>query len=275
LGEPDTVKSIKAADLVAFAKKYYTAPNVVLVGTGPVKHDELVSLASKALSALPTAKPLHIGVVDYVGSEIRIRDDTSHSIHAAFTFEGVGRADEHYWTFLLLKTLIGSWSRDGRSGIYQSSRLAETVALEKLASNFRAFYHPYNTTGLFGVYTETTTDKIDDLTYEIFNEFQKLAMYIGEPELFRAKNQLKSDLLSQLENPLKAVCDLGNHVIASGRPLSVSEQFKRIEDIELSDLQTLLDTYLTDIDPVVVGYGPLENLPDYNLMRNWTYWNRW
>jgi len=55
----------------------------------------------------------------------------------------------------------------------------------------------------------------------------------------------------------------------------VSEQFKRIEDIELSALQTLLDTNLTDIDPVVVGYGPLENLPDYNLMRNWTYWNRW
>jgi len=276
LGESSTVKTIKAADLTNFVQKYYTAPNIILVGTGAVNHDELVALASKSLASLPTTRTVPFGRIDYVGSEIRIRDDTVSPLRAAFAFEVVGRDHPHYWTLMLLKTLLGSWSynRDG-GGVFLSSPLAETIATEKLAYEFHAFYQPYNNTGLFGVYAESTNEKIDDLTYEIFNQYQKLATYMTSQEIQRAKNQLKLNFLSCLQAPKPLANDLANNVLSTSRALSIAEQFKRIDAIEVSDLQHLLDTYLTDVDPVVVGHGPIENLPDYNIMRSWTYWNRW
>jgi len=275
LGEPSIVKNIQNADLVKFAQKHYNYQNMVLVGTGAVNHDELVTLAKKSFTK-PSSKPIEpLGPIDYVGCEIRIRDDTIYPIRVAFTFEAVGKSDPHYWAFLLLKTILSSWSHNSGISNYQSSRLAEIVATENLAYFYRTFYIPYNNTGLFGIYGETSPHQLDDYTYEVFHEFQKLATYINEQELARAKNQLKSELLSRLEDPTNLAHEIGGNVLSSSRALSIAEQFKRINDIDIADVLYILNNYFTDVDPVVIGHGPIDELPDYNIIRNWTYWNRW
>jgi len=275
IGEPSVIKNIKNEDLLKFAQKHYSTHNMVLVGTGDVNHDELIALADKSFSNSVPKRIEPIGPVDFVGSDIRIRDDTSYPARLAFTFEAVGKSDPNYWAFLLLKTLIGSWSHNSGTSNYQSARLAEIMGTEKLAYNYHAFYYPYNTTGLFGIYGETSPHHLDDFTYECFNEFQKQGTYITDQDLLRAKNQLKLELLSRLQDPTNLAHDIGDAVLSSSRALSIAEQWKRIHDIQVSDIISILNTYLTDVDPVVVGHGPIDDLLDYNTLRNWTYWNRW
>jgi len=277
LGEGSTTKNLKKEDIVKFAKDFYTSGNIVVVGTGAVQHDQLVELTKTHFANIPTGRNPRdpLSFVDYIGSEIRIHDDTTHLVRAIFSYEGLGRSHPHYWTLKLLKILIGNFSHSELEGQFKSSRIVETIAIEKLASHLHSFYLPYNNTGLFGTYVETTEDKIDDLTYEVYNEYQKLATYLSVQEVQRAKNTLKTKLLAHLEDPTSLAASIGTNILSVSRALSIPEIIHRVDAIQIKDIEDLVSTYFTDVDPVVVAYGPVGELPDYGIIRNWTYWNRW
>jgi len=273
VGEPDVIKFITPESIINFKNQFYSTNSLVIVGTGAVKHEQLEQLASSI--NLPNVHVKPYSRVDYVGSEIRIRDDTSHDVRVTFSWEAVGRSHPDFWNFVLLKVLVGQWQNDSLTATFSSSRWAESIALNKTVSTYQSHYKPYNATGLFQVYMETSPQKQDDATYLIFNEFQKLATYITPDELTRAKNQLKQSVLSQLENPEFFAKAIGETVLCTNRAISPAEYFQRIEEITVDDVQSLLATFFTDVDPVVVAQGAIEDFPDYNIIRGWTYWNRW
>jgi processing peptidase subunit beta len=68
---------------------------MVLVGTGGVYHDSLVSLASKHFSTLPvSSSPIPLGSqahpkTHFVGSKVRIRKDELPTCNIAIAVEGV------------------------------------------------------------------------------------------------------------------------------------------------------------------------------------------
>jgi len=206
---------------------------------------------------------------------MNIRDDTAHLARATFAFQTVPISHPLYWATRLLKVLIGNWQKYSNASAYTSSRLAEYAYHYKLGKEFRVLNVSYKTTGVFGVYIDTVEEKLEDFTYGVFNEFQKLAAYINPQELERGKSQLKRELLSSSDNPVYLSDNIADSVFGSSRNISLIEQYLRIDELETRDIQSLLYDYFTDVDPVVVSFGNLEDLPDYALMRNWTYWNRW
>jgi processing peptidase subunit beta len=276
VGEPEVIKNITAGKLVEFHKQYYNAKDLVLVGTGAVKHDQFVNLASKVFSKLSVNGNPAFSRVNYVGSEIRIRDDTVHDVRISVNWEAVGRSHPHYWTSLLLQTIVGKWDRHSSfSGNFESSRWGEAISMNKAANRFSSKYLPYTNTGLFTIFVETSRESQEEVVYILFNEFQRLATYMTEEEMERAKNQLKVALLSHLENPENYAKLIGESVLSTYRPPSIAEYFQRIDQISIADIQDLISTFFTDVDPVLIAHGPIEEFPDYNIVRGWTYWNRW
>ena len=63
-----------------------------------------------------------------------------------------------------------------------------------------SFNTSYSDTGLFGVYavSENKT-QLEELTAAIQREWHRIIMNVTEGEVFRAKNQLKSSLLLNLD----------------------------------------------------------------------------
>jgi processing peptidase subunit beta len=96
LGPAENIMSINRDDLTAYIKENYTAERMVLVGAGGVKHEDLVQMAEKHFGKVPTSpRPQTLGAPRsakprFVGSEVRLRDDTMHAAHIAFAVEGVG-----------------------------------------------------------------------------------------------------------------------------------------------------------------------------------------
>eukprot|EP01128_Nolandella_sp_AFSM9_P008858 TRINITY_DN5518_c0_g1_i1.p1 TRINITY_DN5518_c0_g1~~TRINITY_DN5518_c0_g1_i1.p1 ORF type:complete len:476 (+),score=139.15 TRINITY_DN5518_c0_g1_i1:49-1428(+) len=278
LGETENIQSIQRSDLVNYIDTNYTGPRMTLVGTGAVKHEDLVAYAEKTFGGLSSedTKVKSNVRVPFTGSEIRIRTDEMKEAHLAIAFESVGWSSPHYFSYLVLQALVGSWDRNMGAGTDSGSRLAETVAKEGLAHKFHAFNTVYNNTGLFGVYAVAAPgEKFGDLTYEILNEFQKLNDYISVDELERAKSKVKMSLLHHLDGNMQKAEDIGRQVLTLGRRMTNEELFLRIDSITKEDLSIVLDTYFYDVCPTVIGMGPIADLPDYNLMRSWTYWNRW
>ncbi|KAG8780797.1 hypothetical protein FRC15_009267 [Serendipita sp. 397] len=90
---------------------------MVLVGSGGVDHQELVKLAEKQFSSLPrSANPTPLGRLahtktDFVGSEVRIRDDTMSTCNVAIAVEGVSWSSPDYFPMLVMQSIFGNWDR--------------------------------------------------------------------------------------------------------------------------------------------------------------------
>lgn len=277
-GEIKSLRQLQSGDLEAYRKANYTGQNIVVAASGAVTHAQLDPLVTEAFGGI--AKAGHISRFDsrvpFTGALMHIRDNTTHKIQVAIGYETFSVAHKHVVTLGLLKHLIGSWDSKSHVGTNSSSRLAEVIAVEKLADNFHPFLRLYPDTGFFGVYVQThNTDSLDDLVYEIFNEYQKLFSYLTPEEFFRAKNALKAQLLAGAETSAGRALSLGKHVANVHRPLSLAEAFYRIDLVTPGDVKEVIDQYFYDVDPVIVAHGNLEELPDYVVMRGWTYWNRW
>jgi len=274
VGEVKNLKRIRGSDIGRFASRYYTAPRTVVVGVG-VPHQEFVKTVEQTLNLPSSNPPPEDGYIDWLGSELRIRDDTMHEVHSMITWEAVPYTHPHYWTFLVIQALTGSWDNYSGGSSNLSSRLSEMSSLERLGHSYQAFYSSYRNTGVFGVYAVGNESNIDDLVYAIFNTYQIALQYLNADELFRAKSKAKIALLSQLHGNTATANDIGRSVLLGGRHVSVAEAYARLDSVEMSDITEALKTYFFDIDPTVVALGPLEYFPDYVWSRAWTFWNRW
>ncbi|CAE6505632.1 unnamed protein product, partial [Rhizoctonia solani] len=106
LGPKKNILSIKRDDLASYIQNNYTADRMVLVGTGGVDHGELQKLATKHFSNLPvSSNPVALGQkhhpkTNFIGSEVRIRDDTMSTANIAIAVEGVGWRSPDYFPML-------------------------------------------------------------------------------------------------------------------------------------------------------------------------------
>jgi len=115
---------------------------------------------------------------------------------------------------------------------------------------------------------------LDDLIYEIFNQFNKIYDYISPEELLGAKNRLKYRLLHEQTGKGRSKA-LNYQLQNLQRSVPILELFHRIDELTTCNLKELIGLYFYDVDPVVIAHGNLEEMPDYVVMRGWTYWSRW
>jgi len=275
LGPDENIRRINRDDLVEYKKQYYTAPRMVLAAAGGVKHDELVALAEKAFGGVSSVDNLaRLGDIEYTGSEVLIRNDDMPLAHIAIAVQGVGWADPDYFTMQVIQTIIGAWDRSVGGANNLSARLAENIATEKLAHSYHTFNTCYATTGLVGNYIIAPPDRLDAVIGEITDEWQRIANSVTPTEVERAKHKLITSTILALDGNSVVVEEIGRQMLAIGRRIPLAEVILRINDITASDVRRVASKHFTDVSPTVSAIGPIDDLPDYNVIRGWTYWNR-
>lgn len=156
LGPKENIQSIQRDDLVGYINQNYTADRMVLVGAGGVPHKQMVELAEKHFSGLKTEPSIYSSSTplavrkekpDFIGSEVRIRDDTIPTANIAIAVEGVSWKDEDYFTALVTQAIVGNWDRAMGNSPYLGSKLSTFVHENKLANSFMSFSTSYSDTG--------------------------------------------------------------------------------------------------------------------------------
>ena len=130
------------------------------------------------------------------------------------------------------------------------------------ASVFNAFY---NDTGLFGVYGAAPAENMGMLVAALCDEMKKMSGNISDLELSRAKNQLKSSLLMNLESRPILFEDIGRQVLTYGARTPASELVQQIESVTAADLNKVA-TKLLSTPPSVVVYGDTTCVPRYDVI---------
>lgn len=129
---------------------------MVLVGAGGIPHEDLVKLAEQHFGGLqsrpPTTYAAEIAAEQkrkpqFIGSEVRIRDDSIPTAHIAIAVEGVSWKDDDYFTALVTQAIVGNWDRAMGQTPYMGSKLAGFVNYHNLANSFMSFSTSYSDTG--------------------------------------------------------------------------------------------------------------------------------
>lgn len=274
LGPKKNILSIKRDDLSSYIQTNYTGDRMVLVGTGGVEHAELVKLAEQHFASLPvSSNPIPLGrgthpKTSFVGSEVRVRDDTMDTANIAIAVEGVGWRSPDYFPMLVLQSVFGNWDRSLGASPLLSSRLSHIISSNNLANSYLSFSTSYSDTGLWGIYLVTeNTGNIDDLVHFTLKEWTRMSLAPTQTEVERAKSQLKASLLLSLDGFTAIAEDIGRQLVTTGRRYTPKQIESAVNAVTVEDVQRVAQKYLWDKDIAIAGLGRIEGLLDYNRIR--------
>lgn len=165
--------------------------------------------------------------------------------HIHLGFEALPISADDIYALATLQTLLGgggSFSAGGPGkGMY--SRLYTNVLNQHgWVESCVAFNHSYTDSGLFGISASCSPSKVVNMLDVMCRELQALTLDTGyaalkAPEVNRAKNQLRSSLLMNLESRMVELEDLGRQVQVHGRKVGVREMCAKIEALTVEDLR--------------------------------------
>lgn len=165
--------------------------------------------------------------------------------HIHLAFEAFPITHDHIYALATLQTLLGgggSFSAGGPGkGMY--SRLYTNVLNQHgWVESCISFNHSYTDSGLFGISASCSPTRTADMLEVMCRELKALTYDSGyqalQPqEVNRAKNQLRSSLLMNLESRMVELEDLGRQVQVHGRKVGVKEMCDKIDRLTVDDLR--------------------------------------
>ena len=172
--------------------------------------------------------------------------------HIHLAFEGLPISSEDIYALATLQTLLGgggSFSAGGPGkGMY--SRLYTNVLNQHgWVESCVAFNHSYADSGLFGIAASCYPGRTAKMLDVMCRELRALTLdtgfsALGPVEVARAKNQLRSSLLMNLESRMVELEDLGRQVQVHGRKIPVQEMTRKINDLTVDDLRRVASMVL-------------------------------
>lgn len=264
LGPEANIKTITRDDLKTYIDTHYTAPRMVLAAAGGIEHEELVAYAEQHFGSLSSEDNTpEATLCSFTGSEIRDRNDELPFAHIALAVEGVGHAHKDYMPLMVASTIIGNWNRSFGGGMNLSSHLARMCTEHGWANSYSSFLTSYSDTGLWGIYAVCHPQKTEEFVYELQEEWARMCVSVNDTEVARAKNQLKAAMVFANDGTTATCDEIGRQVLQRGSRVSPVELDASIEAVTPATIKQVMDEYVWDQPPAVVGVGPTENLTDY------------
>jgi len=264
LGPTQNIQSITRGDLQSYIRTHYSAPRMVLAGAGGVDHEQLVRLANERFPNLsPKDNMQDIDPCGFTGSEVKIPDDRMPLTHLAIAVEGCGWTNPDNIPLMIANTILGNYDRSTGGGLNTGKGLASACTDKNLAHSYQSFNTCYKDTGVWGIYTVCEKNKIKDMVQTVGEEWMRLCDGITDEEVARAKHQLRTNMLLQLDGTTPICEDIGRQMLCYGRRIPFSELDYRINAVDTDIMKKVCSKYLQNVQPVQVGVGSIDYMMDY------------
>lgn len=268
--------------LLSYMKQYHTPKRMVVAGVG-VEHDVLVNAVEKYFLNKPpiwesanfqtrNSYAVDTSIAQYTGG-IRLEEceipvyaavGLPELTHIIIGLEGCSHQDPDFVPACVLNIMMGgggSFSAGGPGkGMY--TRLYTNV-LNRYHWMFSAtaYNHAYNDTGLFCIHASAPHSNVRNMAEVLIRELVNMASEPGSQELKRAKTQLQSMLLMNLESRPVVFEDIGRQVLSTGERKPPSFFINEIEKVTAADIQRVARRFLSS-PPAMAARGQLKDLPE-------------
>lgn len=288
LGSPllcpaDRLQGINQALIHEYRDQFYGPESIVAAFVG-IPHQQAIEFTEKYLGDMKQMHPkITPEVSHYTGGEIAIPANLPipglpELVHIYIGFEGLSFDDPDVYALAVLQTLLGgggSFSAGGPGkGMY--SRLYTHVLNQYYyVEHCQSFNHSYTDSGLFGIQLSCIPQAAhvaaEIIAIELSQTFTKENGRLSDTEVSRAKNQLRSSLMMNLESKLVQLEDLGRQMQVRGHKVPVEDMVAKIGKLTTADIRRVAERVLTGNTnnkgngtgrPTIVMQGPRENFGD-------------
>uniref|UniRef100_A0A2R5LI67 Mitochondrial-processing peptidase subunit alpha n=1 Tax=Ornithodoros turicata TaxID=34597 RepID=A0A2R5LI67_9ACAR len=279
----ENIPVINRRVLFTYLSHHHTPERMVVAAVG-VEHKALVEEVQKYFVEKPPIwkenqelvldKGLEpdASLAQYTGGIVKTTKDLSNICpgspipdlaHFVLGLESCSHQDPDFIAFCVLNMMMGgggSFSAGGPGkGMY--TRLYTNVLNRyHWMYNATAYNHAYGDSGLFCIHASADPSQLGDVVNVIVREFAAMAGRIAHIELDRAKTQLQSMLLMNLEARPVMFEDVGRQVLASGERKNADYYITEISKIQEEDIHRVVQRMLRS-RATVAALGDLSRLP--------------
>lgn len=261
----DRIPHMSKSLIDEYRRKLYTPQGITVAFVG-IPHEKSVELADKYLGSMKqTQKKAVADVAHYTGGvkyldSLDVEDELAHFYIA---FEGLSYDDPDAYALSVLQTLLGgggSFSAGGPGKGMYSRVYLQVLNQYHFVDNCVSFNHSYTDSGLFG-FSISGWKSTANLLPEIVCDQLVRTMSDGEgalqyDEVERAKKQLRSQLLMNLESKMVQLEDLGRQIQVRGKRQPLDDIVSKIENLTVEDIRRVARRVLTgDVNNAGNGTG--------------------
>jgi len=238
LGRPltgtfDTLEGIGRTQLLGFLRSNYTAPSLVVVAAGAVRHADVVDAVRRRAKRIPGEQ--RSKTVPFSGSRsapaVRLFRKKTEQSQIAVGFSTCSRSDPRRFALRLLNIILGE---------NMSSRLFQIVREDRgLAYSIYSTPSLWEDVGDIVVSAGLDAAKIEPVLRLIMREFERLTVSkISPSELRRSRDYALGQIDLALENTEHHMMWLGEQLIGSGRLISIEEARNQITCVDAESIRS-------------------------------------
>ncbi|CAH0559087.1 unnamed protein product [Brassicogethes aeneus] len=286
---PSNINKIHRKTLFTYLHNHYIPKRMVVAGVG-VEHEKLVDAVQKYFVDIEpiwkTEDKLVVenkdleadtSVAQYTGGIIQEDCDIPQFAsaglpllcHVMIGLEGCSHQDKDFIPMCVLNMMMGgggSFSAGGPGkGMY--TRLYTNVLNRyHWMYSATAYNHSYSDTGLFCIHASAPPTHIRDMVEIVVKEMVAMTGNVTDQELRRAKTQLQSMLLMNLESRPVMFEDIGRQVLATGHRKRPQFFINEIEKVTKEDVMEVAKRLLSS-QPSVAARGDLRKMPSLEYIQ--------
>ena len=258
LGNRETLINIESDDLESYLNKFYHSNNLTIVATGSVNHNQLHNFCEMYFESVQAGNtPLTIKA-EYKPSQIRENRDIEQA-HIIYAFEGCSYHDDNLYVAHLFSNILGGG---------MSSRLFQNIRESRgLAYSVFSFSSSYKDTGIFGIYSATSPDKVNEYSEAVANEILNCEKNITDQEIDKAKKQLKAGLLMSSESPVARMNQIARQISIYDRVIDIGETLDRIDSIKKEHINNFVSETFKSKKLTISALGAISKLSDQDAIQ--------
>jgi predicted Zn-dependent peptidase len=228
LGEEASIAAINVDDLHGWRENQYRAGGLALVAAGKVDHAELVALAERHFSGLPTGGIDERESARFTGG-VRVGRASSDQAHLALGFAAPAQLDEDYYAARLFADAIGGGA---------SSRLFQRLREDRgLAYSVYASLMPWREVGLLAIYAATARRQSAAAAKLVEEIVAEAAHDVTPREVERVRTQAKAGLLMSLETSWGQAGYVARMLSLHGRLVAPSEVIADLDAVTVDQVR--------------------------------------
>jgi predicted Zn-dependent peptidase len=258
LGNRETLINIKSDDLMSYLNKFYHSNNLTIVATGSVDHIQLHNLCELYFESIQAGDKPSTTKAEYKPSQIRENRDIEQA-HIIYAFEGCSYHDDNLYVAHIFSNILGGG---------MSSRLFQNIRESRgLAYSVFSFSSSYKDTGIFGIYSATAADKVNEYSEAVANEILNTEKDITDQEIDKAKKQLKAGLLMSSESPVARMNQIARQISIYDRVIDISETLDKIDSIKKEHITNFVSETFKSEKLTISALGAISKLSDQDAIQ--------
>ncbi|MCL2039366.1 MAG: insulinase family protein [Bacteroidetes bacterium] len=243
-GTQQSVSNILLADLEAFQKQFYQPSNMLISVAGNIEHDKVVELTEKLFNTQNTNDKTkntnkYIQKHKDINNELIVNKPIQQAhIMLAHTIKKFKNPKELY-KLAIANIIFG----DGMSSrLYQVLREKYGLAYS-VSSSYQTYISSCGQINIYSATDKTNIEKTTDLIYQqmtLLNNSKKPT----EKELKRAKEQLKTATIIEMESMASKIHNIIKYELYFGYRADINDIINDVENITLDDIVEINAKYL-------------------------------